>query len=213
MLTQPPDRPSPPSRLYLYVDESGQDTGADRHPLGPFFVVAVVLADRPVPAAGGLADLEASSGKRRPKWKQNRDPEVRAAYLHGLAAIPGIRLFAWVHRGLVDSYVEARVEAVCYAVRAWGETERNLVVRVDGLERGEAQDFGRRLRAKGCHAAGARGGRDEGTPLLRAADALAGAAREVLLPRSVPDPAFQVELDRLQRLGRLILQESGSAAP
>jgi hypothetical protein len=63
------------TKLYCYVDETGQDTQ------GALFVVSVVLADQERDRALQLCEaIEQSSGKGRVKWIKT-DYERRLSYI------------------------------------------------------------------------------------------------------------------------------------
>ena len=72
------------TKLYAYVDESGQDTA------GSFFVVSVlVVAEQHDQLGRELLAIEQQSGKRAIKWHRAR-PDYREAYIEEAAGLQSL---------------------------------------------------------------------------------------------------------------------------
>ena len=77
-----PDHLSPKSKLYCYVDETGQDT------LGEFFIVSVVVTDSGRDLLiEKLEAIERISGKGKVKWMKVRGHQ-RLAYIREVLSAP-----------------------------------------------------------------------------------------------------------------------------
>lgn len=90
-----------------------------------------------------------------------------------------IVLFSYVFRKPKD-YVAATVRGIDLAVANLHASNLPVSVYVDGLIRTEYKEYQVRLRKLGCQVEKVRGGKDESEPLIRLADAVAGATRDLL---------------------------------
>ena len=161
-------------RLYCYVDESGQDTK------GSFFLVALVLTDHDNREAleQQLFEVEEMSLKRKLKWRR-ASFERRLAYLTGILqlGLPRDSLFYGVYQGTTE-YVALITDTVAkaFGMRASGDYRATVVI--DGLNDRELRRVTRGLRELRVRYRNVRGLRDESSPFLRLADALAGFLRD-----------------------------------
>jgi hypothetical protein len=72
-------------KLYVYVDETGQDT------LGDLFIVSVVITEGDREALEEqLREIEIHSGKGRRKWMKTR-PQQRAAFMREVLKLPMLK--------------------------------------------------------------------------------------------------------------------------
>lgn len=165
-------------RIDLLVDESGQDTR------GKLFIVAIVIV------AGGRSDearrfyeaLEKTSGKGKVKWASAKK-ERRLAYLHTAiqeADSLGVTFFYSVFYQTTD-YDGATVEGIARAVHRLSRSASRVYIHVDGLTEPKCSDYKTRLRKLGCRSImDVRGiKKRQNEPLIRLADALAGALGEL----------------------------------
>ena len=167
---------TPPTKLYAYVDESGQDTR------GQFFVVSVVLlGTERDQVLQQLEALELRSRKGRAKWRKARYT-FRQAYIDGLSSVPGLAgsLFVTVFRE-TQEYVDLTVEATARAIHAKiPHAHYRVTIFVDGLTRHERPRFAAALRERHIARKKVRGVRDETSSAgVRLADALCGLCRDV----------------------------------
>jgi hypothetical protein len=159
------------SKIYCYVDESGQ------HTQGKLFIVSIVLVtgeDRD--AYRSLCErVEKESGKNRVKW-------VRAAYTRNLNYIARIvdasdsvgKLFYALYRD-TDQYMLRTTETIAMvfaAVEFPHDTKATILI--DGLPKAHVSTVGRNLRQAGILVDKVRGINDQGEALIRLADAVAG---------------------------------------
>ncbi len=163
-------------RIDLYVDESGQDTR------GKLFVVAVVTVENSDEFRERCEYLERSSGKGKLKWG-HAQREKRLVYLHAIiseAPSFGVTLFYSVFRQTTD-YDGATIEGIARVIQRLKRFDFHVYVYVDGLAKVKQSNYKTRLRRLGCPVRKvSRIAKDENEPLIRLADALAGASAELL---------------------------------
>jgi Protein of unknown function (DUF3800) len=167
----------PSHKLYCYVDETGQDT------VGNLFIVAVVVTDnRRNDVQQQLEAIEQASGKRT-KWAKTSD-RVRQAYCEALfaAELPA-QLYTKTFRRTTGSYDELEVLAAAQAITLYREAHHitdkyKVTIAIDGLAKGLVPRIGRSFRLLGVKVRNVHGERDEASPIIRLADAIAGLVRE-----------------------------------
>lgn len=162
-------------RIDLHVDESGQDTR------GKLFIVAIVMVEDSNGFRRFCATLERTSGKGRTKWRTAKK-DSRIIYLRAVisdASSFGVTLFYAVFRETL-AYDRATVESIARAIRSLNSRGSRLFVQVDGLAKKKCNTYKTDLRKRGVSVEKVRGVKDENEPLIRLADALAGAARAML---------------------------------
>lgn len=161
------------SKIYCYVDESGQ------HTQGDFFSVAVVIVETVERRDSGedmLLEVERTTKKRSMKWtKTHYLKKVR--YLRTIATLSELKscLFYSTYTDTRD-YVGATVNTIARVVQQYitDMETHELIVVVDGLDKQEKQQVARRLKQAGVIYKKVRGAKDEGSAWIRLADAIAG---------------------------------------
>ena len=163
------------TRIDLYVDESGQDTR------GKLFVVAIVAVENSDEFRQYCEFFEASSGKGKVKWR-SAEKKRRLAYPRTVissAASLGVTLFCSVSRRTID-YDSATIDGVAKAIRRLKAPGSRVYVYIDGLSKSKCNVYKNRLRHLSCPVRKViRVAKDENEPLVRLADALAGASAEL----------------------------------
>lgn len=162
-------------KMYLYIDETGQETR------GEVFVVAVLFvpADHRETLRQGLSEMEILTKKSVKKWNKS-SPKRRLAYLE--AVVPIIHSFSPVYyqvHGIGTDYLERTTETLVAAVKHSNlPPESDITVVIDGLKPQERQLVSRLLRSVALpYRREVRGGRDESDSLIRLADSLVGFVR------------------------------------
>ena len=159
----------------LYIDESRQRVG------GEWFIVAGVAVEDSDKFRQLCEDLERTSRKKHVKWgKANKNN--RLIYLRTVisdARFRDILLFSFVFRKPKD-YIRATVRSIDLAVSNLHVSNLPVSVYIDGLIRTQYKEYQVRLRKLGCQVEKVRGRKDESEPLIRLADAVAGATRDLL---------------------------------
>lgn len=162
----------------LYIDESRQRVG------GEWFIVAGVAVENSDKFRQLCEDLEKTSRKRHFKWGK-ADKNNRLVYLRTIvsdARFRDILLFSYVFQKPKD-YVAATVRGIDLAVANLHASNLPVSVYIDGLVKNQYREYQVRLRKLGCDVEKVRGAKDENEPLIRLADALAGATRDLLQNR------------------------------
>ena len=163
-------------RFDLYVDESGQDTK------GKLFVVAVVAVENSDKSRQLCESVEKSSGKGKVKWR-SAQKKRRLMYLRTVISdTPSLEstLFYSIFRHTTD-YDSATIDGIAKAIRRLRAPGSHVYVYVDGLSKAKCNVYKTRLRQLNCPVRKvSRVGKDENEPLIRLADALAGASAELL---------------------------------
>ncbi len=178
--------PKPPiakqQRIDLYVDESGQNTR------GQLFTVAVVAVEDSDKFRQLCEFLEETSGKGKKKWasaKRSRRLDYLRAVTQEAAGL-NVTLFCSVFYKRTD-YDAATIEGIAKAIRRLNLSNSDMYVYVDGLAKAKRSAYKTGLRQLGFPVKKViRVAKDENEPLIRLADALAGAAAE-LLKYQTPD--------------------------
>lgn len=169
-------------RVNLYVDESGQDTR------GQLFTVAVVAVKRSDKFRQICESFEETSGKRKKKWasaEKSRCLDYLRAVIQEAASL-NVTLFYNVFRKRTD-YDPATIDGIAKAIRRLSLSNSHVYVYVDGLAKAKRSAYKTGLRQLGFPVKKViRVAKDENEPLIRLADALAGAAAE-LLKYQAPD--------------------------
>ena len=159
-------------RYDLYVDESGQDTK------GEMFVVAVVAVENSEEFRQYCESLEKSSGKGKVKWR-SAQKMLRLDYLRSIMFVSSshkFKLFYSVFRKTTD-YDSATIDGIANAIRKLRPLGSQVYVYVDGLAKSKCNAYKTRLRQLSCPVKKvSRVAKDENEPLVRLADALAGAS-------------------------------------
>ena len=162
-------------RFEFYVDESGQDTR------GELFIVAGVAVKDSDALRERCVSLERTSGKGRAKWGK-ADRTKRLVYLRTVIAEPTLRdvmLFSYVFRETTN-YDNATIQSIAHLMDFLQPTDAQAYVYVDGLPKTKCHEYKTCLRKFGCSVKKVSGLNDENEPLIRLADALAGASRDWL---------------------------------
>ena len=138
------------SKIYYYVDESGQ------HTQGDFFSVAVVIVNATElrdEIERRLLDIEIETGKGIAKWTHT-SYEKKENYLRAITTIAKLNgaLFYSIHFNTRD-YVSATVDTIAQGVQQFTpDTEKyKLTVIVDGLGKKEKQQIAKQLRKKSVY--------------------------------------------------------------
>ena len=169
-------------RVDLYVDESGQDTR------GRLFNVAVIAIEDSDEFRQLCEFFEETSGKRKKKWasaKRSRRLDYLRAVIQEAASL-NVTLFYSVFHKRTD-YDTATIEGIAKAIRRLSLSNSHVYVYVDGLAKAKRNTYKTGLRQLGFPVKKViRVAKDENEPLIRLADALAGAVGE-LLKHQAPD--------------------------
>ena len=163
----------------LYIDESRQRVG------GEWFIVAGVAVEDSDKFRQLCEALEITTNKGKVKWGK-ADKNNRLAYLRALISDERFReilLFSYVFRD-TKNYVRATIRGIDLAVANLPPSDSAVSVYVDGLVKTQYREYQVRLRKLGCHIEKVRGAKDENEPLIRLADAVAGATRDLLEDRN-----------------------------
>ncbi len=159
----------------LYIDESRQRIGGKR------FIVAGAAVEDSNKFRQLCESLEITSNKGKVKWGKAKKNN-RLAYLRAVISDERFRdilLFSYVFRETKD-YVGATIRGIDLAVANLHPSDSAISVYVDGLIKNQYRAYQVRLRKLGCHVEKVRGAKDENEPLIRLADALAGATRDLV---------------------------------
>jgi len=163
-------------KLYVYADETGQDTR------GRLFVVAAVItgAERDE-VRRLLKSIEYVSGKGKKKWtratrRQKREYLTRAVQA---GAFRG-KLFFSRFTATTD-YLSCMLQTIARSLTTTAHGQPyEAVVLIDGLSKKDQHRVASRLRQLKTRVTKVRGLRDEADEFIRLADAIAGFARDAL---------------------------------
>lgn len=161
------------SKIYCYVDESGQDTR------GSFFTITVFVISKNKEQLGNLIEeIETKTGKRNIKWNKAIHSK-RMDYLRKLISEVDLqgKLFYSVYQGIeYDYFAILSIAKVINKINI--KKNQKISIYIDGLTKTRAMKYGselRKLGVKNCKVKGVR--KDENNVFIRVADSLAGLIR------------------------------------
>ena len=162
------------SKLYEYIDESGQDTE------GLLFVVSVlVLGPQRYELEKALESIERESEKNKKKWRHTRYRE-RESYIRKVMKLEGLKqaVFYDVLRGSKE-YFMFTADVAASAVRGRTTKKDEVTIYVDGFTKIEIAKFKKILKpSMKVRTFVKMIRRDESSSLIRLADALCGLLRD-----------------------------------
>lgn len=162
------------TKLYCYVDETGQDTKGD------LFLVAIVIKDITKLEAleKELEEIEQTTGKKQLKWRRT-NKEIKSKYLEKLLLIKGLKN-AIFYAKYQDSkeYSKLTSLTIAKAVLAKGSTNYTVTIIIDGLNNKERDVVRKELKKLKIKYRKIRGMKDEQNIFLRLSDAMAGFLRD-----------------------------------
>lgn len=163
------------TKLYCYVDETGQDTK------GELFLVAVVLKEISGLEAleKKLMGIETRTGKKQSKWKKiSRD--IKKKYLEELIQVKELKnaIFYATYKASKE-YSKLTSFTIAKAVLAKESTNYTVTIIIDGLNDRERDVVREELKKLKIKYRKIRGMKDEQSIFLRLSDAMAGFLREV----------------------------------
>ncbi|QQS61159.1 MAG: DUF3800 domain-containing protein [Candidatus Moraniibacteriota bacterium] len=162
-------------KLYLYADESGQDTH------GKFFVVSAFVTEKERSQLESfLFDIEKKSGKKNSKWNGSKY-EFRQIYIEQLLEWKMARysLFFGVFKDTVQ-YIDLTSLLCAKAIlkKSKGKPYKATLF-IDGFKKKEVDIFKKGLRDLHIHARKIRGvKKDENNAFIRLVDAMCGLIRD-----------------------------------
>lgn len=163
------------TKLYCYVDETGQDTK------GELFLVAVVLKEITglETLEKKLKEIEQRTGKRQLKWKKlSRD--IKKKYLEELIQVKQLKnsIFYAKYQASKE-YSKLTSLTIAKAVLAKESENYTVTVIIDGLNNRERDVVRKELKKLKIKYRKIRGMKDEQSIFLRLSDAMASFLREV----------------------------------
>jgi hypothetical protein len=165
------------TKLYCYVDETGQDTKG-----ALFIVVVLILQEEKDALEKYLESIEVQSGKGKRKWIKSRDKE-KFAYLSLFQDNQQFQKSVFYSEyGSTTEYERMTVETIENAINAYlvqhTIVEYKATIVIDGLNQKMEQRVAVSLRKAGIQIRKVRGEKDDNNALLRLSDAIAGDIRE-----------------------------------
>ena len=160
-------------KLFLFVDESGQDTK------GLLFIVGIVaVKDNYEPYKITCEAAEQASGKDIAKWSESA-LRIKLDYIGRILHDPlfkGCLSFCLFHD--TKNYPKATIETISKTLIKMGLQGNNAIVYIDALPKSLQSEISLGLRRLGTPAEKVRGiRRDENDSLIRLADSVCGLVR------------------------------------
>jgi len=162
------------TKLYAYVDETGQDTE------GALFIVAIVVtsAEERDRLLARCEQIEQETGKKNLKWSKT-SYHRRVAYITRILEETAFRGKLFIaHYTHTKDYLSLTTQSIVWSLTPLMQPTSHVTVHVDALAYAHYFAVGKHLRRAGIHLDKVRGvRRDENDALIRLADALAGFVR------------------------------------
>lgn len=190
----------PKRKLYIYLDETGQDT------LGRFFLVALVVAEEErADVRTVLRTLEQASYKGRQKWSK-LTRKKKLAYVTELLARPlACAIYVVTFRNTL-AYLESTGAALAQVIALYaGQTQTEVFIFIDGLPKSLQHQISRYIKIPQIAVKRIRGLTDDEDEFIRLADSLCGIAREA----QEGDAVYQRALAALVQRGAVQLLGGG----
>lgn len=163
-------------KLYVYVDESGQDYTSEF-----FVVVAVVSVKDQEEVRKQLVIIEQIAGTNRKKWHKLRyNHRMRYLILVLERKIVAGDVYAAYYKKPIP-YFFPIITVLEKAIKQATQGDYHANIYVDGIDRQKAKELTNALRASGISLRMVKSRRDESEPLIRLADMWAGCIRSALL--------------------------------
>jgi hypothetical protein len=163
------------TKLYCYVDESGQDVRSD------FFVVVSIISEGDQnKLRERIIKLEQKSNFGRKKWHKSRSPE-REEFLELLIDnnIASGDIYYSHYKKQLPFFLPL-LETLTKAIAIAAPEHYRCIIYVDGIDFQKAVELTNALRLKNIKTAFVRSARDESEPLIRLADRWVGCIRASL---------------------------------
>ena len=182
----------PKRKLYIYLDETGQDTQ------GRFFLVALVVVEAErEPVRTLLHTMEQLSHKGRQKWSK-LTRKKKLAYVTTLLAHPRTCSLYVVTFYNTVAYLASTGAALAQVLARYaGADKTEVVILIDGLPKSLQHQISRYIKIPQIAVKRIRGLTDEEDEFIRLADSLCGIAREA----RAGDTVYHHALDTLVRRG------------
>lgn len=165
------------TKLYCYVDETGQDTQGNL-----FIVVALVVEKERNELEKFLEQAEQRSGKGKRKWINTRLKEKDKYLEYALTPNKFKEKIFYRIQYNTKAYEEQTVITIEQSIRNYIFTHKiknyKAIIVIDGLPKQAERRVGASLRRAGIKIRKVRGEKDQSNALLRLADMLAGCIRE-----------------------------------
>lgn len=162
------------SKLYCYVDETGQDTE------GRLFLVVIILKQKEqlMRLQEELNKIEKSTKKNVLKWTKTPF-KIREKYLKELVGLKELKeaIFYSIYRETKE-YTALTSLTIAKAIFAKKEHNYTVNIVIDGLNKREMEKIRQELKKLTVHYNKIRGMKDEQSVFLRLADAIAGFLRD-----------------------------------
>ncbi|HYF04830.1 MAG TPA: DUF3800 domain-containing protein [Patescibacteria group bacterium] len=159
-------------KLYVYVDETGQDAGSDC-----FIVVAIITAEDQQKLKESLLELEQSTKLGEKKWHKSkalqREKFLQETVNKNIAA--GEVYYSHYKKPL--PFFFPLLVTVSKAIAAATNDPYQAIIYVDGIDKKKAKELTNALRLEGVKTLYVRSARDESEPMIRLADRWAGCVR------------------------------------
>lgn len=161
-------------KLYVYVDETGQDTK------GEIFIVSVVVAKKDhLELQKYLEEIEMETGKKATKWNKAK-VDYRIIYLEKVFSNNKLKnaVFYSLARE-TKMYRDTTIVTIASATNEVRSRDKyKASIFIDGLQKAEVLLVGKGLRRVGLCIEKVRGVRDESNSIIRLADSIAGLVRK-----------------------------------
>lgn len=162
-------------KLYVFVDETGQDTQ------GKLFLVAITLKEigQLELLEKKLEEIELKTGKKKAKWRKT-NKEIKRKYLEELIQIKELKdsIFYSVYENTKE-YTSLTSFTVAKTILSRNRENYTVTVIIDGLNDKEREVVRKELKKLKIKYNKIRGMKDEQNIFLRLSDAMAGFLREV----------------------------------
>jgi len=163
-------------KLYCYVDETGQDTR------GKIFLVSVVIPGKKEKEQleDKLLQIEKRSGKKSARWGSTRI-ESKRKYLSEIFSLKILQgdIFYGVFKD-THEYVALTTYTIAQAISLKTQKQYQTTIIIDGLNKKERERVMRGLKTLQIRYRKIRGLKEQASPILRLADAIAGFLRDYI---------------------------------
>lgn len=160
-------------KLYCYVDETGQDTE------GKWFLVVVTILSRDKDKIEDLlVKIERESGKFKTKWHRAKYRQRKKYFEKILETdILDLALYYSIYEDSI-LFADLIARTTAKAIKDYSRKSYKANIVIDGLGKNLERQFAASVRKLGITTEKVKGARDESSPFIRLADAVAGLLRD-----------------------------------
>lgn len=184
-------------KIYVYVDETGQDTQ------GQIFIVICIIiigVDHKIKTAQLLEKIEKQTNKKA-KWHKS-SKKAKLNYLSKLNQLPDFKIYVKIFKKEQDYFLNT-IKSIIQSIKSVKYYRKSkFVIIIDGLPKANINSAKKLIRQEKITVDKLKGLKDEQDSFLRLADNMAGLIREIQESHHYLFSSFEKLSSRIQFLDK-----------